>query len=210
MREQNYGWWLRRFSRALSLYDYVRLDHFIGFSSYWMVPEGAPASEGSYAFGPGAELFEAANRQFGPLPFIAEDLGALTPAVRALVAKTGLPGMDVIQFCDADVRQGYEPPAGAVAYTGTHDNQTLVGFCEKRFDVAGDETVQLAGSLMRRVVDSGADVAIVALQDVLGLGDEARMNVPGVAEGNWSWHADGAAVEAASSRLRELARRSAR
>lgn len=210
MREQNYGWWLRRFSRAFSLYDYVRLDHFIGFSSYWMVPKGVPASEGSYAFGPGVDLFEAAYKQFGSLPFIAEDLGALTPAVRALVAETGLPGMDVIQFCDADVRRAYEPPAGAVAYTGTHDNQTLVGFCEKRFDVAGDEAVRLADSLMERVVGSRADVAIVALQDVLGLGDEARMNVPGVAEGNWSWHADGAAVEAAGPRLRELAEKSER
>ena len=95
LREQNFGWWLRRFSRMLALYDVVRLDHFIGFSSYFGIPDGKTARDGAYAFGPGAELFKAAERQFGPLPFIAEDLGAITPAVRALVAATGFLGMDV-------------------------------------------------------------------------------------------------------------------
>ena len=210
LREQNYGWWLRRFSRALALYDYVRLDHFIGFSSYFAIPAGKPASEGSYAYGPGMELFEAAYQQFGPLPFIAEDLGVITPAVRALVVASGIPGMDVAQFADNDVREGYAPAPETVAYTGTHDNQTLVGFCESRFGVSGEEARKLADSIMERVLASDADVAVVQLQDVLGLGDEARMNVPGVAEGNWGWRASDEDVAAAASRLAELAERSGR
>lgn len=210
LREQNYGWWLRRFSRALALYDYVRLDHFIGFSSFFSVPAGKPASEGSYSFGPGMELFEAAHRQFGPLPFIAEDLGAITPAVRALVCATGIPGMDVVQFADNDVREGYAPRPETVCYTGTHDNQTFVGFCESRFGVEGDEAVELADELARKALASNADVVIMPLQDVLGLGDDARMNVPGVAEGNWSWQAEWADVDAAAEHLRDLADSSGR
>ncbi len=206
LREQNFGWWLRRFSRALALYDHVRLDHFIGFSSYYAIPTGHPATDGSYAFGPGIALFEAAYRQFGPLPFIAEDLGTVTPAVRALVGSTGIPGMDVAQFHDGDVREGYEPRPDTVAYTGTHDNQTLVGFCEDRFGETGEGAVELADKIVRRVLASSADVTIVPLQDVLGLGDEARMNVPGVAEGNWTWQADQDEVEAATGHLTELAR----
>ena len=210
LREQNYGWWMRRFSRALALYDYVRLDHFIGFSSYYSVPAGKPASEGSYAFGPGLDLFRAAHRQFGPLPFIAEDLGSITPAVRALVCATGIPGMDVAQFADNDVREGYEPRPETVAYTGTHDNQTLVGFCESRFGVSGEEAREVADGILRRVLASDAGVAIVPLQDVLGLDDSARMNVPGVAEGNWTWQAEWDDVEVAGPRLSELADESGR
>ena len=210
LREQNFGWWLRRFSRALALYDYVRLDHFIGFSSFFSMPAGKPATEGAYAFGPGMELFEAAHRQFGPLPFIAEDLGAITPAVRALVCATGIPGMDVMQFSDGDVREGYAPRPETVCYTGTHDNQTFVGFCESRFGVEGDEAVELADELARKALASDADVVIMPLQDVLGLDDDARMNVPGVAEGNWSWQAEWADVDAAAERLRDLADSSGR
>lgn len=210
LREQNYGWWLRRFSRALALYDVVRLDHFIGFSSFFSAPAGSPASAGTYSFGPGLELFQTAFEQFGPLPFIAEDLGSITPAVRALVSATGFAGMDVIQFSDADVREGYEPRPETVAYTGTHDNQTLVGFCETRFGLEGEAAASLADELLRRTLDSTAEVAIVPLQDLLGLDDESRMNVPGVAGGNWSWRADEDAVEAAAERARALAEGSGR
>ncbi|WP_455139368.1 4-alpha-glucanotransferase [Thermophilibacter sp.] len=210
LREQNYGWWLRRFSRALALYDMVRLDHFIGFSSFYAIPAGKDASTGSYAYGPGRELFEAARAQFGPLPFVAEDLGVVTPAVRALMCSTGFPGMDVAQFFDGDVREGYVPRPETVAYTGTHDNQTLVGFCESRFGAGREEAVGLARDIMDRVLASDADVAIVPLQDVLGLGDEARMNVPGVAEGNWDWRADADEVTAVGGLLAEMAERGGR
>lgn len=210
LREQNFGWWMRRFSRALALYDVVRLDHFIGFSSYFGIPAEKGAADGEYAFGPGLELFEAARRQFGPLPFIAEDLGAITPAVRALVAATGFLGMDVAQFADNDVRDGYEPRPETVAYTGTHDNQTLVGFCEQRYGLEREEAREVADDIIGRVLASDADVAIVPLQDVLGLGDEARMNVPGVASGNWSWRADAADVAAAAGRLADFAEKGGR
>ncbi|HIZ46688.1 MAG TPA: 4-alpha-glucanotransferase [Candidatus Olsenella pullistercoris] len=210
LREQGFGWWMRRFSRALALYDVVRLDHFIGFSSYFGIAAGGTARDGAYAFGPGLELFEAARRQFGPLPFIAEDLGAITPAVRALVSATGFPGMDVAQFSDSDVREGYVPRPETVAYTGTHDNQTLVGFCEGRYGLEREEAVEVARGIMGRVLASDANVAIVPLQDVLGLGDEARMNVPGVADGNWSWRAETDDVVAAAGRLADLAERSGR
>ena len=210
LAEQGYDWWLRRFERAFQTYDYVRLDHFIGFSSYYKIPEGCLASEGSFAFGPGLALFEAARERFGQLPIIAEDLGSITPAVRALVAATGFPGMDVVQFNDGDVRESYDARADTVAYTGTHDNQTLLGWVQTKFGVGGDEARELADAIMGRVLASSADVAIVALQDVLGLDDDARMNKPGVAEGNWSWRADDEAVEAACGRLRELAERHGR
>ena len=118
--------------------------------------------------------------------------------------------MDVAQFSDTDVREGYAPKPETVAYTGTHDNQTLVGFCESRFGVTGEEARALADSIMERVLASDADVAVVQLQDVLGLGDEARMNVPGVAEGNWRWRAADEDVAAAAGRLAELVERSGR
>ena len=210
LREQGYGWWMRRFSRALALYDYVRLDHFIGFSSYYAIPAGKTAAEGAYAFGPGLDLFECARRQFGDLPFIAEDLGAITPAVRALVTATGFPGMDVAQFADTDVRETYAPRPGTVAYTGTHDNQTLVGFCEARYGLDAEAAREMADGICRRVLASDAGLAILPLQDVLLLDDDSRMNVPGVAEGNWSWRADGEAVAAAGAHLAELAESSGR
>ncbi len=211
LKEQNYGWWLRRFSRMLSLYDYVRLDHFIGFSSYYSAPAGRPATEGSYAYGPGIELFEAAYQQFGPLPFIAEDLGNITPAVRALVQATGFPGMDVAQFYDGgDVREGYEPKPGTVTYTGTHDNQTLVGWVHESFGLDGEEAREVADGILRRVAGSASDVAIVQLQDVLEMSDMARMNIPGVAEGNWTWQAMWSDVDGVGERLLEIAEESGR
>lgn len=109
--------------------------------------------------------------------------------MRALIAETGIPGMDIVQFSDGDVREGYEPKPGTVTFTGTHDNQTLLGFCQSRFGLEGDEATQMADHIAASVLGSKNDVAIMPLQDVLGLDDAARMNVPGVAEGNWSWQA---------------------
>lgn len=207
---RGYDWWLARLERAVETYDYVRLDHFIGFSSYYKIPKGKRPVEGAYAFGPGLDLFRAAYEKLGPLPFIAEDLGVITPAVRALIAETGIPGMDIVQFADADVREGYEPKPGTVTFTGTHDNQTLLGFCESRFGLEGEEARQMARRIAASVLASKNDVAIMPLQDVLELGDEARMNVPGVAEGNWSWRAEEQDVLLATERLKELARAAGR
>lgn len=207
---RGYDWWLARLERAVETYDYVRLDHFIGFSSYYKIAKGKPAREGSLSFGPGLDLFRAAYQKLGPLPFIAEDLGVITPAVRALIAETGIPGMDIVQFSDGDVREGYEPKPGTVTFTGTHDNQTLLGFCQSRFGLEGDEAAQMADRIAASVLGSKNDVAIMPLQDVLGLDDAARMNVPGVAEGNWSWQAAWEDVVAATGRLTQMAQASGR
>ena len=207
---RGYDWWLARLERAVKTYDYVRLDHFIGFSSYYKIAKGKPAREGSFSFGPGLDLFRAAYQKLGPLPFIAEDLGVITPAVRALIAETGIPGMDIVQFSDGDVREGYEPKPGTVTFTGTHDNQTLLGFCQSRFGLEGDEAAQMADRIAASVLGSKNDVAIMPLQDVLGLDDAARMNVPGVAEGNWSWQAAWEDVVAATGRLTQMAQASGR
>ena len=207
---RGYDWWLARLERAVKTYDYVRLDHFIGFSSYYKIAKGKPAREGSFSFGPGLDLFRAAYQKLGPLPFIAEDLGVITPAVRALIAETGIPGMDIVQFSDGDVREGYEPKPGTVTFTGTHDNQTLLGFCQSRFGLEGEEAAQMADRIAASVLGSKNDVAIMPLQDVLGLDDAARMNVPGVAEGNWSWQAAWEDVAAATGRLTQIAQASGR
>ena len=207
---RGYDWWLARLERAVKTYDYVRLDHFIGFSSYYKIAKGKPAREGSFSFGPGLDLFRAAYQKLGPLPFIAEDLGVITPAVRALIAETGIPGMDIVQFSDGDVREGYEPKPGTVTFTGTHDNQTLLGFCQSRFGLEGEEAAQMADRIATSVLGSKNDVAIMPLQDVLGLDDAARMNVPGVAEGNWSWQAAWEDVVAATGRLTQMAQASGR
>ena len=207
---RGYDWWLARLERAVKTYDYVRLDHFIGFSSYYKIAKGKPAREGSFSFGPGLDLFRAAYQKLGPLPFIAEDLGVITPAVRALIAETGIPGMDIVQFSDGDVREGYEPKPGTVTFTGTHDNQTLLGFCQSRFGLEGEEAAQMADRIAASGLGSKNDVAIMPLQDVLGLDDAARMNVPGVAEGNWSWQAAWEDVVAATGRLTQMAQASGR
>lgn len=207
---RGYDWWLARLERAVKTYDYVRLDHFIGFSSYYKIAKGKPAWEGSFSFGPGLDLFRAAYQKLGPLPFIAEDLGVITPAVRALIAETGIPGMDIVQFSDGDAREGYEPKPGTVTFTGTHDNQTLLGFCQSRFGLEGEEAAQMADRIAASVLGSKNDVAIMPLQDVLGLDDAARMNVPGVAEGNWSWQAAWEDVVAATGRLAQMAQASGR
>ena len=239
-----YAWWMRRFERAFSLYDVVRLDHFRGFEAYWAIPKGEKASKGHWMPGPGLKLFRQAYKCFGSLPIIAEDLGYLTPGVRMLLAGTGFPGMDVMQFSDTDPRGGYNPQCDRVSYTGTHDNETLLGWCRNRYrheieavlqqqgitdnggcpaqsvgapegnDAAGaaaagldtavsgapktasayeeafdGEAGKLADSLMQRFLDTDAFIKIVPLQDILGLGNEARMNVPGTVGTNWKWQA---------------------
>lgn len=203
LEEEGYTWWLERLGRMFRLYDYVRLDHFVGFSSYFGIPAGKTALEGMWHFGPGGKLFKAAYDRFGPLPLLAEDLGTITPAVRALLAEVGAPGMSVVQFADEDVFKGFHPAPDTVVFTGTHDTTTILAWCEAHAAPAGKARA-LASELTERVVGAKADVAILPLQDVLLLGSESRMNVPGVAEGNWSWHANAQAVMAASDRLARL------
>ena len=212
MRKDGYRWWIARLERSLSLYDRLRLDHFLGFQSYYSIPAGSSGREGRWVAGPGIDLFVHARRALGPLPLIAEDLGYLTPAVRALTAGCGFPGMDVLQFADYDVRGDIRPHAGKIMYTSTHDTATLAGWCESSFCSPGDAqgARRLAEDIMRRALSSSAGVVMMPLQDVLGLGDEARMNVPGTAEGNWSWQAEEAAVAAAVPRTVALLRETGR
>ena len=205
MRETDFAWWRERLARACSLYDYVRLDHFLGFHNYFSIPAGEPGSAGRWLAGPGIELFQAAAEDLGHLPFIAEDLGVLTPGVRALMATCGFPGMDVLEFSDYDVRQGLHPAPGKVFYTSTHDTSTLAGFCTRAF-ADGDEAegAKLAKDLVREALESNAPVVMIPLQDVLCLGDDARMNKPGTIEANWSWQAHKTDIEAAEASFDEL------
>jgi 4-alpha-glucanotransferase len=202
-RRRGYAWWVERLRRTFELFDIARLDHFRGFVACWAVPAGArDASGGHWRRGPGRTVFDAAHRQLGDLPVFAEDLGVITERVIELRRELHMPGMAVLQFAF-----GQEPLAehqlprhepDCVAYTGTHDHDTVLGWwatlpaAERRRAraVAAAESIEeqepnwlMIGMLMR----SAARMAIVQLQDVLGLGSEARMNVPGRAMGNWSW-----------------------
>jgi 4-alpha-glucanotransferase len=205
LARERYGWWAHRMDRMLQLFDVVRVDHFRGFESYWAVDADAEdASGGRWEPGPGRAVFDAVTQALGrPLPVIAEDLGVITKEVEALRDALGYPGMAVLQF-------GFDPadPDGThdlhrhrehqVAYTGTHDNDTVVGWfaslpAKKRdavleaLDDRGIEDTTPQWALIRLLFTSVASVAMVQLQDVLGLGSEARMNMPGTKGGQWQW-----------------------
>ena len=187
MEKDGFDWWMRRFERMLDLYDYVRLDHFMGFESAWAVPAGKKPKDGRWLPGPGMKLFKAAFEKFGPLPFVAEDLGSITPAIRGLLARCGFLGTDVMQYQNADPQWGCFPAKEKIAYSGTHDNMTLLEFCKVRYpDRSGAEMVR---KLKRALMESTAEVTILPLQDVLELGAEARMNTPGTTGRNWTWQA---------------------
>lgn len=230
MEADGFAWWIRRVRMTLALVDRVRLDHFRGFVAYWEVPgDAATAMHGVWRQGPGGALFEALSEALGPLPIVAENLGFITPDVEAIRERYGLPGMAILQFAF-----GTDPQAPAFlphnytrdrfAYTGTHDNDTMLGWArgaagdstrdaedvrrERRYAEAylGATGDQLAWAAIRGVMASVADTAIVPAQDILGLGSEARMNVPGRASGNWRWRMQrGALTDTHARRLRELA-----
>lgn len=207
MRDDGYTWWIERLRRSLALYDRVRLDHFLGFQSFFSIPAGKDGSAGRWLPGPGIDLFRRAEREFGKLPLIAEDLGYLTPAVRALTASCGFPGMDVLEFEDYDVRDGVKPASEKVVYTSTHDTSTLVGWTSARWaqDADTEQIEELALGIIESAFKSSADLVMLQLQDVMLLDDDARMNVPGTAEGNWSWQADEETLVASIERIRDLA-----
>jgi 4-alpha-glucanotransferase len=203
LRRTGYRWWLDRLGAWLTHVDFIRLDHFRAFAAAWHVPaDASTAQTGEWVPGPGAALFEAATRELGALPFVAEDLGLITPDVDALRTSFGLPGMRVLQFAfDGSPGNPHLPDNyghNTVAYTGTHDNPTTRAWFEglppSSRDVvwkylnrpAGDST-EATRELIRLAWSSTAALAIAPLQDVLQLGSEAQMNVPGHAEGNWRW-----------------------
>ena len=194
-----------RVRALLAHVDLIRLDHFRGFAAAWHVPAGATtARSGQWVAGPGAEFFAAVLRELGTLPFIAEDLGIITPDVRALRDEFQIPGTRVLQFAfDGDPANPYLPhnyPTNCVVYTGTHDNNTTRGWFDELPDgqrqnlwnylkQPAGESSDAAVALIRLAWSSVAALALAPLQDVLNLGSDARMNVPGQAEGNWRWRA---------------------
>ncbi len=200
LEQRGFDWWVARIRRALELFAMVRLDHFRGFEACWAIPAAEEtAVKGTWVKTPGAQLFATLERELGGLPLIAEDLGVITPEVEALRQQYRLPGMRVLQFGFAD-RGGHTHlphfyEENTVVFTGTHDNDTTLGWWQKASDVEqhavttylhpGDDGVVWA--LIRAAATSVARLCLIPMQDVLQLGSEARMNTPAQPEGNWSW-----------------------
>lgn len=200
MRANGFAWWSDRIELNLELFDVLRLDHFRAFASYWEVPATeSTAIHGRWIAGPGLALFDRLEQQLGPLPLVAEDLGTITPDVEELLAKTGFPGMKVMQFGFGEKDNIHLPhlyDGNTIGYTGTHDNDTFAGWFRSaspkqqqhafRYLGASAET-DLPRRAIRALYASQAAAAIVPMQDVLGLDSSARMNTPGTTEGNWRW-----------------------
>ncbi len=211
MRKDDFRWWTARVAFTLRTVDVVRIDHFRGFAAVWEVPgEDKTAEKGKWVEVPGKELFSTLRKHLGKLPLIVEDLGVITPDVEELRDSNGFPGMKILQFAfGGDPNDQYLPhnyPRNCVAYTGTHDNDTVVGwwnsqirkgpkgsppelsnegsFCKRYLNTDGEE-IHL--DFVRAVWSSVADTAIAQLQDIIGIGNEGRMNLPASTGGNWSW-----------------------
>ena len=229
LREQEFAWWVARMRGALRLYDSVRLDHFRGFVGCWATPAGEKtARNGEWVPVPGQELFDCLRGQLEAMPFVAEDLGDITPEVHELRDRYGFPGMKILQFGFAgDPRTNEFAPhnysRNSVVYTGTHDNETIRGWWSdgrgahgRAEEEVAEESARIAALIgtdaedahwgfLRIALSSIADTAIVPIQDVLGLGNEARMNTPSRAEGNWGWRMrEDAFTDELIARLRDL------
>ncbi|MEG4321881.1 MULTISPECIES: 4-alpha-glucanotransferase [unclassified Microcoleus] len=204
----NFQWWVQRFEAIFAYVDVTRIDHFRGFDAYWAVKRGQEtAMEGEWINAPGTALFEVINEKFGNLPIIAEDLGVITPEVEALRDRFEFPGMKILQFAfgagPGDPFLPFNYDRNCVVYTGTHDNDTTVGWFNQLQNYERDEVLRYLGcidpqgihwSLIRMGWFSIANLAIVPFQDLLGLDTDARMNFPGKAEGNWGWRYRGEAL----------------
>lgn len=219
MQADGFHWWIERMRTQRELFDLIRIDHFRGFQAYWAVPAGEPtAIHGHWIEAPGEALFAALALEFHPLPVVAEDLGLITPEVYALRDRFAIPGMAVLQFAfDGGADNPYLPHnhrRNLVVYTGTHDNDTTLAWFrhlpEQRQahvrDYLGGTGEPMPWALIRAAYASVAQLAICPMQDVLGLGEGHRMNVPGQAEGNWTWRFDWSQISPeATGRLRHFA-----
>lgn len=203
MKKDGYTWWTKRIKAMSELYDVVRIDHFRGFDSYYAIPaKDKTARNGEWREGPGMDLFNTLEEKLGKLNIIVEDLGYLTPSVKQLLKDTGFPGMKLIQFAfDSREESDYLPhtyPKNCVVYTGTHDNDTIMGW----FKTAPKESIKYAKEYLRLSKEEGynwgtmkavwgsvGDMAIVPMQDILGVGSEGRMNTPSTLGMNWKWRA---------------------
>jgi len=224
-----YDWWLQRFRASFELVDLLRIDHFRGFEAYWEVPgHETTAINGRWVEGPGVRLFEAVRQALGELPIVAENLGLITPEVEALRQKLGFPGMAVLHFAFGSCRADSEflphnYSRNLLVYTGTHDNDTTVGWwnnagvddtrrpdeIQREHDFVrrylGVDGTEIHWALIRAVLASVANLAVVPLQDIMGLGSEARMNLPARASGNWQWrYTPSMLTEAMEAKLREM------
>ena len=227
LKKTNYAWWIARLRACFTLYDVVRIDHFRAFYDYWRIPAGAPdARTGEWVLGPGLEFFETVRKALGNVQLIAEDLGDMNDGVRKLLADTGLPGMAVLQFAfGGDPKNLYLPHnigANTIAYPGTHDNNTVVGW----YTACGEHERDFFRrylwcdgnaphwAMINAAMKSHARLAVVSVQDLLGLGAEARFNEPGTDRKNWQWRLSDAEFERLCGetvwRFRELVEISAR
>jgi len=202
-RETDYQWWTERMQHCFSLYDVVRIDHFRGFDEYYSIPAGEPTAEhGTWEKGPGYELFQVLEETLGKRQVIAEDLGFLTDSVIELVKRSGYPGMKILQFAfDSREESDYLPhnyTQNAVVYTGTHDNDTILGWyatmdgedkelCNRYLNLENCDAGELHWAFIRAALASVADLAVIPMQDYLGLGPEARINIPSTLGNNWRW-----------------------
>ncbi len=202
-KKTGYAWWIRRMAYCFRLYDVVRVDHFRGFDEYYSIPaEDDTAAGGHWEKGPGLELFDAIEKKLGKLEIIAEDLGFLTPSVFEMVRKSGFPGMKVLEFAfSADGQSIYLPyhyDENCVVYTGTHDNDTIQGWYEAMPEWDRDFSIRYLGNrytprkeihwdFIRAALGSRARLAVIPMQDYLGLGSEARINEPSTLGDNWKW-----------------------
>jgi 4-alpha-glucanotransferase len=216
LREQGFGWWIERIRRARSLYDIIRLDHFRGFDAYWSIPaENETAVAGEWVKAPGEELFQKLRDELGELPFIAEDLGIITPEVDALRERFDFPGMRILVFGFGNRgAHNYLPHRyvhNTVVYTGTHDNNTTRGWWEDEATAAEKAAIKaylgttgknFVWDLIRCAETSVADLCLLPVQDILDLNTEARMNMPSRSTGNWSWRCpEGALTDELAARL---------
>lgn len=220
MQADGFSWWIERIRQTLTMVDIVRIDHFRGFEASWEIPGNEPtAVNGRWVTAPGMALFEAINRALGKLPIIAEDLGVITPEVDALRTRFNFPGMKILQFGFAlDNDPKYLPHSfekDFIVYPGTHDNNTVIGWFNEEVRTGpekwnclrylGTDGHDLAWDFIRMAWRSVANQAAVILQDVMSLGNEARMNFPSVAAGNWQWrYTPDMLTDALCARLREL------